>query len=90
MKHRTRFHRWLLKRYATESLTLAAQKFGNECNPKVSYTTIQKWADGTKPRDFTRDILRPQFPDCELFALKIQTLPITSVGVEFQVRGPIE
>lgn len=80
-KHRTQFHRWLLEKYNTKSLTMAAQLFSSECEPRISYNTVQKWAEGTKPRDFTVDILRPQFPNCPLFAVKSQ---ISSQPTDFQ------
>lgn len=70
MRHRTKFHLWLLKKYQTTSLSLAAQKFASECNPVLSSNTVLKWADGSKPRSFYIDSLRPQFSDCPLFAVK--------------------
>lgn len=79
-KHRTKFCLYLLKRYSTESLSEAAQAFANECEPSVSQNTILKWADGTKPRKFYRDILHPQFPDCPIFMSKSQTsTPIVEI-----------
>lgn len=85
-KHRSRFHIWLLEKYDTDSLTKAAQLFSAECNPRISYNTIQKWAEGAKPRDFTKDILRPQFPDCPLWIVEIPPAEITRTP---QAQGPV-
>lgn len=71
-KHRTKFHRWLLSKYQTESLSEAVQKFANECKPPVSHNTVLKWAEGSKPRSFYSGTLKSQFPECPLFVSKSQ------------------
>lgn len=77
MRHRTKFHLWLLKKYETKSLSEAVQKFTSECKPagSLSHNTVLKWADGSKPRKLPVDIYGPQFPDCPLFSVKSHAVP---------------
>lgn len=70
MKPNLKFKKWLLTRAKEESIALAMQAFAQECKPVVSFNTIQKWVEGSKPRAFFCDSLRGQFPDCPLFAKK--------------------
>lgn len=75
MKHRSKFKIWLLKKYSTTSVSEAAQRFTKECPYEISHNTVLKWSEGSKPRKFYSDILRPLFPDCPLFTPKILIVP---------------
>lgn len=55
------FPAWLEKK------GLSYEDFARSALPPLRYSTVVKWAHGAKPRKFTCDSLKGQFPDCPLF-----------------------